>query len=117
MGFIEKNLPDDHNLYVYHGGYPFYLEFPKILSDAHFGEILDQWLVDLGPEETAQQFRDMNIGYLLEGPKAGWKRAEERGGSLEGRQNRFREFIERYGYLIKEFENQKLYEFRRAKES
>lgn len=112
MEFIEKNLSDDHNLYVYHGGYPFYLDFPKILSDAHFGEILDQWLLDLGPEETAKRFREMNIGYLLKGPKGVWKRNKERGGPPERRRERFNEFMDRYGSLMKQFENQQVYRFR-----
>jgi hypothetical protein len=109
--FIEGNLSRNYNLYVYYGGYPFYMQFPKILSDAHFGEMLDQWLAGRGPEEAARRLRELHVGYLLRGRKTGWKTVDQKKVEPETALGRFDEFIRRYAHSIRKFEEQEIFQF------
>lgn len=105
--YIRENLSDRYNLYVYNGGYPFYLYFPKILSDAHFKERLDVWLFQVGPEETAERLRGLHVKYILRGGKEGWVSQ-----GLEDRKARFEDFVGGFAWSVRKFENQEIFELR-----
>ncbi|MFH1742400.1 MAG: hypothetical protein ABIH23_25635 [bacterium] len=104
--FIEQNLSEDYSLYLYHCGYPFYLDFPKVLPDLHFGDVLDQWLCDKGPEETAERLRRLHVRYLLKGPRVGWKPL-----TIKGGKERFDAFIQVYARSLKKSDIQEIFEF------
>lgn len=114
--FVEGNLSKDINLYVYHGGYPFYMQFPKILTDAHFqfpkGDMLDQWLAEQGAEEAARRLQELNVGYLLRGRKTGWKSVNEKEKASQITRDGFDVFIQRYAHSLRKFDQQEIFQFR-----
>lgn len=81
--WIHKNVDEDSVVYAYDAGYPFYLNRKVILSDALFGEQLDQWLEQ---GIAYERLRVHGVTHVLDGGKQRITRSE----SLQALWDQFR---------------------------